>query len=292
MICTHEVNADKSVTIFAENRSVVTKTVQLLFRELQGYRCSLQENFAFANVPPGKHEVARLTPENHSSFRSYHYTYRHFDGTIFHKPPDADFVYLLPASAHTILRAMRIQSVSSANGENTDDSYFAIGFQYKEGDTICAARAGTVYACSDTVREGEKKGEVYKRERNHIRIESKDGSLCHYDILAPIQLLVTIGDKVIPGQPLAVLKGPGQKYEAYFSVAYLDDAKLKNLPGYPDSKKTVTVYDYIHPQFFIRETQHGEIPIAGNYYTVEQPLSVITHEMTKKEKKKLPEKNL
>ena len=120
------------------------------------------------------------------------------------------------------------------------------------GDTICAARAGTVYDCSDEAKDGEKGNQYYsKNNRNKIGIQHKDGSMAHYSILAPIQLLVEAGDNVIPGQPLAVFNKESEKYTVLFSVNYLDEKRITVDVNNNDPQMPVaSPYLYL-PAFFL-----------------------------------------
>lgn len=160
--------------------------------------------------------------------------------------------------------------------------YRGTGISYKANDTICAARAGIVYECSDTAREGEKVETAYRSGRNRVMVQQQDGTLGLYGITAPIKLLVKPGDDVFPGQPIAVFNKEADRYRVYFSVCFLDEGKL--LSG--TSQENTQYYTYIPVVFCGSESERSSHLQSNKEYIVQHPKEIITAEMSKREKKK------
>jgi hypothetical protein len=155
---------------------------------------------------------------------------------------------------------------------NTD--YRATVFILKQNDNICAARAGTVVECIDTVKAGEKSDIAYRKDRNKVLVQHRDGTVGVYAVTAPFKLLVKPGDKVIPGQPLAVLNGASEKYKLYFSVCYLEESKLVTATSF-DSR---AYYSYMPTVFYGSEKERSSLLQAGKEYIVQHPKAMITAE--------------
>jgi hypothetical protein len=287
----NQTNPDKSISIFAENLAPVTKTVQFFFDELRGYRSSLSENFAVTTVYRGKTEILRLTPEKTAANYALKYSLHTYEGMALHKAPDTNFVYLIPANTGVIVRAGFITALESAFGQKKQPDYFGIGFEYHPGDTICAARAGIVYDCKASIDSGERTQELFKRNRNYIHIEAHDGTLDKYQITAPIDLLVTAGDRVIPGQPLAVFKPNSEKFTVLFSVSYLDEKRLRNVSKDMNAEIIAGLYHFVHPLFYSEGLTAAEIPGPGRFYQANHPYNIVSAELSKKEKKKISQEN-
>jgi len=286
--CSTERNADNSISLFADSRVFGEYTLRLNFPVLTGYKASgisVYNNQAMTIVTRGKKEIARLTPDKSAANYSYSYSYAYFPGAALRRLPDTNFLYILPGSAGNTLRVSQVVNLYAQLGQNTSPDFFSTGFTYQLGDTICASRGGVVYDCVDAVQEGEKNTEVFKGDRNRIQVQHKDGTLGHYVMRAPIQLLVTPGDEVIAGQPLAVFTKKSEHYTVMLSVNYLDEKKLMSADK---DLGIVKVYvSYLHPVFCTNsDGAPGPALVTNTNFTVTHPRQVISAEMSKKEKKK------
>ena len=179
-----------------------------------------------------------------------------------------------------------MSSIAEAIGKQSTEDYYATGFQYQLGDTICATRAGVIFETSDEVNEGEKKNQLFKSQRNRIGIQHKDGTLGHYSILSPIKLLVNPGDNVIPGQPLAVFNKTGERFTVLFSITYLNEKKAYANSNFGTSQPA-SPYNYVPVLFYDDETKKGISLSSNNKYIITHPKEVIGLELSKKDKKKL-----
>ncbi len=286
--CSSERNLNNSVSIIANSQAYGDYTVKVMFTSLAGYitTSTLNRGVALATAQRGKKEIVKLTPDKSGSMYSYQYLYQYFPGRALPKAPDSSFVYLLPASAGNNLRISKVFSLEEGLGQKRQDEFYATGFVYKLSDTICASRGGVVYDCTEAEKEGEKTTDFFRRERNKIAIQHKDGSLGTYSVLAPIQLLVKPGNYVIPGQPLAVFIKESEKYQVLFSTYYLDEKKLlaDNNSGNTSSP---SYFVYMPMRFYAGEKDKSVSLQLNDDYAVQHPKAVIAAEISKREKKKL-----
>jgi len=286
IVCSSERNADKTYSIYADSKAFADYTVKLTFSTLTGYSTTMTPG-NFRTVGTGRTLLTRLTPVNNSyGSHSFNYSYRYFPGRPFTRVPDTNFVYLMPSTPGNSLRIAKVGSIEERLGQKRTEEFHAAGFIYKMGDTICASRGGIVYVATDDDKEGEKKDQTYSDKRNKISIEQRDGTLCHYAILAPIQLLVTPGDRVVPGQPLAIFNKESDKYHVFMSVTYLDEKRLSEDRTEPGAARPPTFYIEVPMQFFRGENNKESLQVHSTY-VVAHPKEVIGAEMSKKERKKL-----
>ncbi|MES2328535.1 MAG: peptidoglycan DD-metalloendopeptidase family protein [Bacteroidota bacterium] len=285
--CRSEKNSDNTISIYADCEVTGEYTAKLTFTELEGFNSTVNiiSNVALVTVRRGHTEILKLTPMQSAIRRAIHYKYAIYPGRVLHRSPDTSFTYLLPASSGVSLRILKVNTLQEFTGKKPPDDFGAVDFIYKKGDTICAARAGTIYDFDDEITVGEKKNNLYTKERNRIFIQHKDGTLAHYTMLAPIEIFVSAGDEVIPGQPLAVFSKESDKYHLLFSVAYLDERKAA-VNYINDNTPRPTFYHYVPVTFVTNETTTDHLE-PGKKYTAEQPKEVIGAEMSKKDKKKL-----
>lgn len=274
-------NNDNSISITGENNSVVTYSVMLNFSTLIGYSSSVTQG-TFIKLVPGHSQLARLTPERNAGSSSFSYSYRYLVGQAFHKKPETNVEYLLPAMPGKKLLTFPVNSISQRLGIDTSNDYHAVGFRYGAGDTICAARAGTVFEVIDDVKVGEKMEQTYRSNRNRISIEHRDGTLSYYSLLAPIKSLVAVGEQVYPGQPIAVFNQTADKYSLLFSVFYLMEKNAQFSDITPAGTK---YYNTVATVFHTAET--GGQVLSYGLYTADFPAELVAKELTKREKKKL-----
>lgn len=285
--CTSERNPDNSIIIVADSRAFGDYTIKMIFTSLTDYTTSeiLTANALITTVRQGRKEIIKLK-NRLSSASPFQYHFEYFPGKALRKMPDTSFLYLLPAAANKTVRISKVSSVAERLGQNRENDYSGTGFVYKLGDTICAARAGLVYACNDDILEGEKTDDFYKSERNKIRIQHNDGSLSSYDILAPIQLLVSPGENIYPGKPLAIFNKQSEKYTVLFATYYLDENKLTTEKN-AEEKSTPSNYVYLPTRFYTGGDIVSDQLKVNNTYLVQHSKNIITAELSKKEKKKL-----
>jgi hypothetical protein len=282
---TSERNTDRTISLYADNSSAVDYTIKLMLT-LKGYTADMN-NTAMVRVSTGRNKIATLKPALGSAndfTASYRYSYLPYPGLSFRKKPDTDIPYLIPTTEGNSLRISQLTDLSQTLGRESS-GVMGMGFVYKLGDTICAARAGRIYEFLDDVTEGETSTQTFSRHRNRISIEHKDGTLSNYSLLAPIRSLASVGDDVIPGQPLAVFNKESDKMTLLFTVYYIDEKKaLINKDN--ENESAVSPYEFVTTNFYTGS--NGTEPLLLNrLYTAIHNKDIIAKELSKKEKKKL-----
>ena len=283
IICSTQHNLDKSISINADAQVYADYTLRIVFTTLDGFtsRTLYTPTIALAVVNRGFTEAIRLVPDN-SNNHTFQYKYQFFPGHSFNKMPDTNFLYLIPAAINKTVRISSVSSTISQLSKEMGQEFRGTGFNYKLDDTICAARAGIIYDCSDSVKVGEATEVAYNRNRNRIFIEHRDGTIATYAITAPIKLLVQPGEEVFPGQPLAVFNMESPRYMVIFSITYLNEKKLLT----ENNPNNVTYYAYLPTYFYAGENDKRTILERNKQYIIQHPQEIIAAEMTKKEKKK------
>lgn len=279
-----ERNSDNSVSIYAENPTFCNYTLKLFFPTLTGYISSVSGNPGLVTVGSGRSQICKLTPDKSMGgmgSSTYSYQTRFYEGVSFRKAPTEFGQYIIPITAGKEIISSQVQNIKVTLGQKADEDFYSIGFNYKMGDTICAARAGYVYTINDNNKKGESKQAIYSASRNKISIQHKDGTLGFYNILSPIQSLVENGDFVIAGQPIAIFNQQSDKYTVLFSVNYLDENKLRN------NNFAANVYTYLPLRFYLAEDAKEILLETNKPYVSAHSTEVITQELSKKEKKKL-----
>lgn len=282
--CNTQTNPDRTLSIYATSHAHAEYTVKLSFTALSGFtsRSLLSSDVALASVPPGNSEIMKFTRENGAMNPAFQYKYSYYPGRALHRVPDTNFNYLMPGSAGNQLRVSLVTSMVSILSQKLKTEYRGTGFVYKLSDTICASRGGIAYECSDTTKEGEKTETVYKLGRNRVQVLHKDGTIAIYAMTAPIKLLVSPGDEVIPGQPIAVFNKESDKYRVILSICYLDEKKLLE----SNNSDNTAFYVYMPTRFYSGEADKSGILQFGKDYAVQHPKEIIAAEMSKREKKK------
>lgn len=270
-------NFKNGIRLMVEKTKPGNYTCEVTFKQLVGYYCSEgAESFQVTVSNFGTQQIALLTPiENASSF-AVNYSYAYLPGKSISKP-DSLYPYLLPTHPGKSIQTSGVQFVGDFIGK-TNTNFYSMGFKYQLGDTICAARGGIVYETFDKA-EIRKENEIFStKTRNNIYIEHNDGTLCQYNILSPIKMLIMPGDKVIPGQALAVFDKADKDYTLLLSVQYLN-IKYKMSTG--------SNYINLRPRFLLSPNNVNLASPFTNYPMVVHPTNIITKELSNKEIKKL-----
>ena len=287
IVCSTEQNADNSLSIMADSKAFGDYTVILTFKSISGYRSTVNSDMALITVPPGRTQIVKLTQDKSANSFSMDYSYKYYAGIALRRKPDSNFIYLMPGKEGSSLFISKVGSVAEILGQTTTNNFSATGFVYHFGDTICAARSGLVYNVSDLIKEGEKEGQFFKRERNFIAIEHKDGTLGRYEMPSPIKLLVKFGEYIIPGQPLAVFNKESERYSLLFSVSYLDADKASVNSNFTISEPTISPYVYFSSVFYVDESNKSSSLTINKKYIVLHSREIMGLEMNKKDKKKI-----
>jgi len=116
---------------------------------------------------------------------------------------DSSYIYSLPFEKNKkVFLVQAYESKLSHKGE------IALDFKIKKGTKICAAREGVVAALRSDSDRGGLKNE-FLSDGNYISVRHNDGSLAHYWHLQKNGIFVSIGDTVVPGQPIGLSGNTG-----------------------------------------------------------------------------------
>jgi hypothetical protein len=247
-------------------------TLGLKFSELRGYKSSLG-NTAIIPIKGGlNREVYKLTKEGNTT-TNYRYTYTYYQGK-YNAKPNMNYPYILPASEGKRLYTSHSTNIEYMIGKTDGDSILGIVFRYAEADTVCAIRSRKVVAVEHSKRDRIEPGQgvvTYDRDsQNTIIIEHADGTIVRYVCITSAQTLVKSGDRIIAGQPLAVLEEEKDFPRIAISVSYLTK-ELK--------------HKIIIPMFYT-EKGLSELNFGKEYHSA-STRDIIEKELTKKEKKNL-----
>lgn len=266
-----------SIRLMAEKTKPGSITCIVTFNQLMGYSCSEGgDNFTVTISNSNSQQIATLTPIENAPSYSLSYSYRSYKGKNISKL-DSLYPYLLPRTPGKSIRTSGTFFLGDLMGKSNSE-FYAMGFQYSLGDTICATRGGIMYEAFDKA-EPRNKGEVYNsKTRNNIYVEHNDGTISRYSILSSIKLLVQVGDKVIPGQPLAVFDKQEHDYTMLFDVFYLN-LKARSATG--------TNYFTARPRFVFDSNKIDLAFPFTVYPDVIHPIEIVTKELSNKEIKKL-----
>lgn len=80
------------------------------------------------------------------------YGYTYYAGTAFRKTPVNYIHYVLPITPDKTTKVTKVESISDLLGQKSENQFYAQGFTYNLGDTICATRAGNVYNINDQLK--------------------------------------------------------------------------------------------------------------------------------------------
>lgn len=270
-------NFKKGYKLMAEKNKPGTYTCTITFNQLLGYDCSEGNNsFSTSISLMGHSQIGSLTQIQNATNFMLNYGYTYSRGKSLSKV-DSLYPYLLPKTAGSSIRTSGTYFIGDLFGKNNNE-FYAMGFQYALGDTICATRAGIICEANDDA-ETRKENELFNtKTRNNIFLEHADGTLARYNILSSIHLLVQVGDKVIPGQPLAVFNKAEKDYTMLYDVFYLN-LKSKSASG--------NNYFTVKPRF-VFESDHVDLASVHSLYSnILHPSELITKELSNREIKKL-----
>ena len=114
---------------------------------------------------------------------------------------DKDYSYQLPFSKGKKYKI--IQGFNSRFTHNKPSSRYAVDFDIPIGDTICAARPGTIVLVRERFTEGGNDRSLYGKA-NKVIIYHDDGTFAAYMHLDHQGVLVENGDRVQLGQPIGL----------------------------------------------------------------------------------------
>lgn len=127
-------------------------------------------------------------------------------GDPYNVQADLDFLYTLPFQLGK--RYQIIQGFNGKKSHNYDRSRYALDFNMRIGDTICAARSGIVIGVKEDSDIGGN-SRKYQPYSNKIVIAHEDGTFAHYAHLKQNGAFVELGDQVEQGQAIGLSGNTG-----------------------------------------------------------------------------------
>lgn len=270
---TYERSAKGDVTFYADNVSYTPYTVTLKFTRLSG-TSSIQEGEPHETaIRRGKTRLLTLKPASENSGVGFAYRSNVVKGD-YRAKTDTNFVYLFPLAEGKRVRMNHMVSLEKVLGSEGKSRLTGVSFKTDEGDTIVAVRRGLVTEIrDDSASKTEHKS--FNANENYVEVYQDDGTFARYMLFQDNGILVSPGDRVIPGQPLGIIGGSN----------YERGSHLRFSIYCPDMERFTFV-----PCFYLSSGQTGK-PAVGELYVSEHPKEIIMQEMSKKERKKFEEKN-
>lgn len=203
------------------------------------------------------------------------------------KKVDSTFIYRLPFSRYKP-EATKAEYLYNFSQKHMNDSrsinWASLLFHLEKGDTVFAMRKGQVVSIEDGNDPREEGRVNYTSRRNGLSIEHEDGTISNYTVLEKGSFMVSEGDMVFPGTPLALCGNQSKNktdYQLRVNVSY----PVVN-PEYDikDSKKPGFLRVYYNPVF---ATEEGNRKLVHRQpYRATSSDELTQKEMTKREIKK------
>ncbi len=275
-----------SYKIYAENKYYGYRVIHLTFEYITDGSCSKSDSGFITSVKPGRNLLCEVRSITKLSRPKFKYKTKSYNGHH-KKKPDFDYPYLLPVKnkSSTIIDK-HSYAWDSYLGIDPPRNWYSLSVKTNVGDTIYAARMGTVTKVKNSIDNSESKQKVsFTSEKNFIRVQHKDGTTASYSKFKVGGNLVDPGDKVYPGQAIAISDAANYNYGSHFSfsVYYYD--------RYPKVKNGETI-DEMHNISYVPikfNTENGLITFehcGGKEIVANHDDNTIKYEMSKKELKK------
>ena len=152
-------------------------------------------------------------------------------------------------------------------------------FEMEKGDTVYAMRCGTVVEVGIPEREPDAPAVSFTSESPDLLVEQPDGTLAWYICLDGDNVLVEVGDEVLPGTPLALAGSyDGERYKVSVQTFWWESN--------PDPKERERK-PFIRKHFFPRfVTEEGVVCVEKGVYRPVETEELVIREMNRKELKK------
>ena len=289
-----KVNAQSPIEVFYEkdnagayvfscrNTSFCPYAVTITFTQLTGLRTSATLPYQ-ADVRPGQQSLFKLQPEPGQS-TSFQYSISFMKGCK-QSVVDTTVVYLLPARPGKRVSATELAYLGKLfAGEADPKNWYSLAIKMESGDTVFAARRGTVSAVrTDAMPVGTHLG--FNRDDNMVEINHPDCSFATYTVFRPKSVFVQPGQFVEAGTPLGIVGGENYDYGPHvrFAVHYNYEAPVVRKGQPTDGKQ---YWAYVPVRFWLKDEQQAGRLASRKTYLSDHPDSVIEQEMSKRELKK------
>lgn len=248
----------------ANNKAFCTYVLRIDFPTLDNLRADHSLPYE-TEIKPGPVKLITLSPIEKGKDTKLNYKSTNRKGLL-NPVVNINFTYLLPTGPAIETQAYRIPNKPAGSTPGGQDSGYSVRLRAKQGDTIYAARRGTVSAVDVSNTENDA-GASTTTNWNFVEIFHADGSFAEYGILKKDGALVKPGQTVEAGAPIGIVGGDqyGRGSEVRFSVSYY--------PGVPNTQ--------IPLQFWTKGNGKGQLK-QGAFYTSEFTKALLTAETAKK----------
>lgn len=214
----HE-NIDGKYQLYVDNDEFCPITIRISY-DLNNMQ--IKDSSAFFVIPAHtkKFWINTISKKEMGKFSFKYYTRAQFgdQSTVNY---DKEFEYYLPYE-----KGARHRIFQGYDGKFSHKNQKALDFNFKSGTTICAARGGVIVDIIDEYSDGCGKPECAKFN-NRIVVYHNDGTFGRYLHIQHKGALVSVGDTVKIGQPIAKSGNTGYSTRAHlhFSVCYYNGYK-------------------------------------------------------------------
>ena len=152
-------------------------------------------------------------------------------------------------------------------------------FEMEKGDTVYAMRRGTVVEVGIPEREPDAPAVSFTSESPDLLVEQPDGTLAWYICLDGDNVLVEVGDEVLPGTPLALAGSyDGERYKVSVQTFWWESN-----PDPKERERKPFIRKHFFPQFV---TEEGVVCVEKGVYRPVETEELVIREMNRKELKK------
>jgi Peptidase family M23 len=190
-----------------------------------------------------------------------------FQKGCMHPQVNRDFIYLFPITPETSAQVYEMSPDKSTDSA----AWYLLRLKMKPGDTIYAARKGTVNVIEDQHGANDA-GQTSAGTENFIEIAQADCSFARYGILKKNSALVKPGQLVKAGQPIGLVGGDayGRGSDLRFSVYYYQEDM--------GTAAQSVISHYIITQIWTKTNGKGRLK-HGAVYISEFPTAVLNQEI-------------
>ena len=251
---------EMALSHFVTNYDICPYYLSIDLSSFSGFR-SMPSSPYITTVQPGiKKKLHTMTRDETPQYNN-RYKYSYYRGDVAAEI-DINYPYALP------IRQGDTTKISI--GRNSGDYTLLFDMSYTV-DTVYACRAGIV--CNDELSDQSSKG--HNKSRTLITIYHKDGSMAEYTQFS--QSLVRPGDRVKPGDPIAICSSDNRMKQVCVGIFFLDKNKVAIATGNKHS----------HFRPFFHEGAAGSIQLEPETsYTATITEELIIRDMDSKELKK------
>lgn len=146
-----------------------------------------------------------ISRKDKSKSCSFNYSYRYLYGSPRAKHNNK-INYLIPFKDIGATKVSQVRNFSETMGHESPDSWNCFSFIASHGDTVYAARRGTVLEVKDKFEIADT-SPFYTIERNSVLMVHKDGTLSRYSLFQKNGIFVQPGDEVFAGDPIGKVGG-------------------------------------------------------------------------------------